>query len=282
MTDTSAPISQADAGKRIDELARIILAYSDVTERLQQSHEQLKQRVVDLQTELGEKSRQLEQKKRLAALGEMAAGIAHEVRNPLGAIKLYASLLQQDLAEQPQSLQTAQKISSAAQRVETIVSQVLYFTREIQSNPARSDLVEIVRDAIEMARTRASDRPIAFVTSGPDVLPANVDAHLLSQALVNLLVNAVEACGGDGHVFVHYDRLILPASAGTKIRISVRDTGPGISPDVIDRIFHPFFTTKDHGTGLGLAIVHRIIEAHDGTINAKNHPQGGAIFEVTL
>jgi len=109
----------------MEELGRIILAYSEVTERLQQSHEQLNGKVKQLQEELSDKNRQLERRNRLAALGEMAAGLAHEIRNPLGGIQLYASLLAQDVADRPESAQTVKKIINGVKRLEGLVSQVL-------------------------------------------------------------------------------------------------------------------------------------------------------------
>src|SRR5688572_33460209 len=104
----SSPTTQADNARRIDELGRIIIAYSEVTEKLQQSHDQLNETVLALRAELGEKNRLLERKNRLAALGEMAAGMAHEIRNPLGGIQLYASILAKDVADRPQSLGVVQ------------------------------------------------------------------------------------------------------------------------------------------------------------------------------
>src|SRR4028118_2219835 len=108
--------SQPDHARRIEELGRIIMAYSEVTERLQQSHDQLNETVRALRTELGEKNRLLERKNRLAALGEMAAGMAHEIRNPLGGIHLYASMLAKDVGHMPQSLETVRKISGGVKR----------------------------------------------------------------------------------------------------------------------------------------------------------------------
>src|SRR5437660_11288693 len=135
-TVTTPPSEQL---KRIEELGRIIMAYSEVTERLQQSHEQLNETVLSLREELGEKNRELERKNRLAALGEMAAAMAHEIRNPLGGIQLYASLLAKDVAEQKDSLELVRKISGGVKHLESLVSQVLHFTREIQVNPQRMD-----------------------------------------------------------------------------------------------------------------------------------------------
>src|SRR5438477_3461631 len=130
---TSSGVSPA---QRIEELGRIIMAYSGVTERLQQSHEKLQETVIALREELGEKNRLLERKNRLAALGEMAAGMAHEIRNPLGGIHLYASMLAKDVAAMPAPLDLVKKISGGVKRLEALVSQVLAFSREIVVNPA--------------------------------------------------------------------------------------------------------------------------------------------------
>src|SRR5258705_4448196 len=134
--------SQIEQVQRIEELGRIILAYSEVTEKLQQSHEQLTATLASLRAELSEKNQQLERKNRLAALGEMAAGMAHEIRNPLGGIQLYASMLAKDLADRPASHQLVTKISGGVKRLEALVSQVLQFAREIRANVGPADLGE--------------------------------------------------------------------------------------------------------------------------------------------
>src|SRR5687767_7658631 len=138
----ASPTSSADNARRIDELGRIIIAYSEVTEKLQQSHDQLMETVRSLRSELGEKNRLLERKNRLAALGEMAAGLAHEIRNPLGGIQLYASLLAQDVAAKPDSLQLVRKIAGGVRRLDALVGQVLQFTREMSAHVSLMDLPE--------------------------------------------------------------------------------------------------------------------------------------------
>src|ERR1700685_2043162 len=132
MTTIAAPTT--DHARKVEELGRIILAYSQVTERLQKSHDQLMATVQTLQKELSEKDRQLERRNRLAALGEMAAGMAHEIRNPLGGIQLYSSILAGDLVDRPDSARIVGKISGGVERLEALVSQVLQFTREIKVN----------------------------------------------------------------------------------------------------------------------------------------------------
>ena len=140
----------------MEELGRIILAYSDVTAKLQQSHDQLNVTVQSLRKELGEKNRQLERKNRLAALGEMAAGMAHEIRNPLGGIQLYASMLAKDVADRTDSLELVRKISGGVKRLEALVSQVLQFTREIRAVSVPTDLPMLIDQALDMAAAGVS------------------------------------------------------------------------------------------------------------------------------
>jgi signal transduction histidine kinase len=267
--------------QRIEELGRIIIAYSEVTEKLQQSHEKLQETVVRLREELGEKNRLLERKNRLAALGEMAAGMAHEIRNPLGGIHLYASILAKDVAHMPQSLATVKKISGGVKRLEALVSQVLAFSRDIQVNPVPADLAQVVAKAIELASPKLDALSVVWEVEGPAEMPVKVDPLMLEQALLNLVLNSAEAMeerGGAIRIFYSSGEEV----GARQFRLVVRDGGPGIPAAVLDRIFDPFFTTKDTGTGLGLAIVHRIVEAHEGTIMASNPAGGGAQFEIRI
>ena len=276
-----AALSPPEAAKRMEELGRIILAYSEVTEKLQQSHEQLKKTVEHLRQELSEKNRLLERKNRLAALGEMAAGLAHEIRNPLGGIQLYASMLAHDLADRQEPLRTVRKISAGVKRLEALVGQVLHFTREIAVVPRPADLGEVVAQAAEYAQQKMVDRRVDFRIEGPRPLLVSVDPLLMGQAILNLLLNAAEAIEGGGAVVLEFGRP-PEASGARQFHLTVKDSGTGIPPQMLDRIFNPFFTTKDDGTGLGLAIVHRIVEAHDGTITASNEEGGGARFEIRV
>jgi signal transduction histidine kinase len=277
----SATATIPNPTQRIEELGRIIMAYSEVTERLQQSHEKLQETVVALREELGEKNRLLERKNRLAALGEMAAGMAHEIRNPLGGIHLYASMLAKDCAQMPPSLDLVKKISGGVKRLEGLVSQVLAFSRDIHANPVPTDFAHAVAHAIEMATPKLDACHVVWEVEGPAEMPVTVDPLLMEQALLNLVLNAAEAMnerGGTIRVFYSDGREV----EARQIRLVVRDSGPGIPAAALDKIFDPFFTTKDTGTGLGLAIVHRIVEAHEGTIIAGNPEGGGAQFEIRI
>src|SRR3954467_9747134 len=154
--DTVQP--ESPTSQRIEELGRIIMAYSEVTEKLQQSHDQLHQTVLALQSELGEKNRLLERKNRLAALGEMAAGMAHEIRNPLGGIQLYASILAKDVSDRPASLSVVQKISGGVKRLESLVGQVLQFSREISASMTLMNLPDVIEQSIDLAAPSLQER----------------------------------------------------------------------------------------------------------------------------
>lgn len=272
------------AATRIEELGRIILAYSEVTERLERSHEQLRREVKRLQEELGEKNRQLERRNRLAALGEMAAGLAHEIRNPLGAMQLYLSALSAEFAEASSGAKTVSKMRGAVLRLEGIVSQVLQFAREMRVQPGEGRLSGLVAECVEMVSARALAGRVQVQVlrrgSEADGATAWFDRLLMSQALLNIMLNAVEATPAGGRVEVSY------GVEGREAFVRVADTGPGVPAEVVDRIFNPFFTTKAEGTGLGLSIVHRIAEAHDGAVTVRNRrgtdgkTEAGAVFEL--
>jgi len=269
------------SAQRIEELGQIIMAYSEITEKLQHSHDALREQIHSLRDELSEKNRLLERKNRLAALGEMAAGMAHEIRNPLGGIQLYASMLAKDVAHQPESVKIVGKISQGVRRLEALVGQVLHFSREIRANVVESDLADVVDQAVELASQSALSHEVEVTAQGPRPAAAQFDPGLMGQSVLNLLLNAIEAAGPGGRVEIRYETHTAGADF-RQFRLIVRDTGAGIPPSVMEKIFNPFFTTKDAGTGLGLAIVHRIVEAHDGTITAKNAENGGALFEIRV
>ena len=273
-----------------EDLAEVIQAYSVVAERLQSSHEALQNEVARLHRELAAKNEQLERGKRLAALGEMAAGIAHEIRNPLAAIQLYAEMVNDDLADASGGLAGGQtpaaaeridvaadnsrKIADAVRGLSAIVLDVLSFARPIEPRVRECGGHELMQRVIDAHRPDIEAGNIAVQTCGDD-RPTLADPELMHQALLNLVRNAVDAMAERGG-----GTLSLAVEAN---RITVADTGPGLPAGVIDRIFNPFFTTRNTGTGLGLAIVHRIIDAHGGTIAVHNRDDcGGAVFTLQL
>ena len=228
---------------------------------------------------------------RLMALGEMAAAIAHEVKNPLASIEVMAGVLKRQLSEQPEALETLNDIIKEAKMANAIVVEVLEFVRPIQLQVDRVSVEEVIKDAITLAegkqRRGAVSIDLDIAAEVPELL---ADPHQLRQLFSNLIGNAFEALGGEGHVEIR--ATLLPGEEEQpvlgvdpmppQVLIEVKDSGPGISPDDLERIFGPFFTTKPQGTGLGLAIVRKVVDAHDGRIDAISARGRGATFKVTL
>lgn len=268
----TAPLESG--GKRIDaaELGRLMSVFTDVTSQLHETHDRLHQEVHRLRSELADANEQLERSRRLAALGHMAAGIAHEVRNPLGCIQLYAQMLEQDLADKPDQRGVAAKITHAVAGLEGVVGDVLTFAREIDVRTEGVDAVDLVHRACQVAWPAGPDADVELVLPEASTsVQVRCDPTLVQQALVNLVRNAVEAVhevGGDGHrIMVEIEMGVDDDRGGRpEAVLRVGDTGPGMGDEVIDRMFNPFFTTRHTGTGLGLAIVHRIVDAHGGRI----------------
>lgn len=227
---------------------------------------------------------------RLAALGEMAAAIAHEVKNPLASIEVMAGVLKRQLIDQTEALETLNDIIKEAKMANAIVVEVLEFVRPIQLQVERMSLDEIIKDSITLAESKQRRGTVSIDLDLSDEVPDLLaDSHQLRQLFSNLLANAFEALGGEGHVEVRTS--LIPADeepSGSnepqppQVVIEVRDSGPGIGADDLERIFSPFFTTKPQGTGLGLAIVRKVVTAHDGHIDAVSAPGRGATFRVTL
>lgn len=268
---------------RVDDLAQIIEAYNGVTEKMQASHERLQGEVVRLRQELTSANAQLQRSKRLSALGEMAAGIAHEIRNPLAAIQLYVGMVIDDLSgtgvSPDEALENARKIASAVQGMSGIVNDVLSFARGIEPGCRPCAVSDLFDRAIAAHRPAIEAAGVTVVRNDRkrDGLSLSADPGLVQQALLNLVRNAVDAMQS-----VEGPReLVLDAETDeVGVVLVVRDSGPGIPDDRVDRIFNPFFTTRSTGTGLGLAIVHRIVDAHGGSVSVAN--DRGAVFRLSM
>jgi len=261
------------------ELGAIIGAYNDVTERLKVAHERLGEEVARLREELRQKNAELRRRERLAALGEMAAGLAHEVRNPLGGIALYASMLEGQLADRPPSKTAASRISQSVRALDQLVSEILDFAQEHHLEMQTCRLGVVLSAVEDGVRPWAAEHEV-IVTVEPSAMGVKVrcDTSRLQRAVLNLVMNAVQAVDTGGHVWVS----AVARDDGRGVEIEVSDDGPGIPPENMERIFNPFFTTRAKGTGLGLAIVHRIVESHGGSIRVSNRPEGGARFVIRL
>ncbi len=261
------------------DLAELISAFNDVTTNLSATHSSLRSEVTRLEGELREARGQLARAQQLAALGEMAAGIAHEVRNPLGSIQLYASILREDLDDRPEQQGVAVKIANAVAGLDAVVSDVLAFSKTINpqiESVGASDLIDRASCACADVIERGG---IRIRTTIEDGLRVDCDPCMLNLALVNVLRNACEAMA-DTDAMPELTILARSTRAldaegrrGEMASIAITDSGPGISQDVLARAFNPFFTTRPTGTGLGLAIVHRIVDAHMGRVVMRNNTE---------
>jgi signal transduction histidine kinase len=227
---------------------------------------------------------------RLAALGEMAAAIAHEVKNPLAGIEVMAGLLKRQLPDSEDAQSILKDIIKEAKMANAIVLEILDFVRPIRLEIERTTLADVLRDAITMAESHVPRGAVQVGVLLPsDLPPIQGDMHQLRQLFTNLLTNAFEALAGKGSVTIQAAH--LPAeeeltagseSHGPMLQVEVSDDGPGMPAEVMDRAFSPFFTTKPKGSGLGLAIVRKIVDAHDGRIDVSAGAGGGTRFRVTL
>ncbi len=226
---------------------------------------------------------------RLAALGEMAAAIAHEVKNPLAGIEVMAGILKRQLPESQDAQNILADIIKEAKMANVIVQEVLAFVRPIRLELENVSLADVISDAIALAENHDKRGGAQVTVDVPESLrPIQGDPHQLRQIFTNLMTNAFEAMNGTGDVSiaavaVEGDEETGPDhGTGPTVLVTVSDNGPGIPIDVKDKIFSPFFTTKPQGSGLGLAIVRKIVDAHDGRIDVGERPGGGTVFRVTL
>jgi PAS domain S-box-containing protein len=237
----------------------------------------------------------------LAALGEMAATIAHEVRNPLSGIAGFASLLERELDPTDPKRRLTGKIISGVDSLNETVTTLLNYTKFDEMNKTEVKLERFLQGAVDQFRQQLDDEASqVHIELCPADNPAErpisliIDRLLIRQALFNILTNAVEAVKGKGRIRISFRRLprqkavaqyaerILLGLDETVVETTVTDDGPGLSPECADRIFAPFFTTKKEGSGLGLAVAWKIMKGHGGDIVAENSPQGGAVFRLLL
>jgi signal transduction histidine kinase len=222
---------------------------------------------------------------RLAAVGEMAAAIAHEVKNPLAGIEVMAGLLRRKIADIPDAQAVLTNIIEEAKMANAIVQEVLEFVRPIRLQVEHTGIAEALHAAVQLADTKAARGSIAVDVKVPEELPQiQADHHQLTQLFTNLLINAYEAMDGRGRVAIAACRVLQDDGGEGReaVRIELQDNGPGMPPDVAEHVFDPFFTTKAQGSGLGLAIVRKIVDAHDGQIDLRTSAGSGTLIRVTL
>jgi len=261
-----------------DDLYKLVGAFNLLATRLEESTQEEKR----LQE-------QLRRTERLAFLGELAATVAHEINNPLDGIQSCARILRRSLDEPTRSRQMLDLIDSGLSRIDLIVRRLLTLARQHVIRPVETRLSDVLESAVAATRNKLETHNIRiekrYETPDDRVL---ADPQLLEQVFVNLMLNAADSMSAGGHLAltVRRERPISDRGEpqGAVLAVQVRDTGDGISPDVVPRIFEPFFTTKmgGKGTGLGLPIAARIVDAHRGRMDVDSEPGRGTVFTVRL
>ena len=248
--------------------------------------------------EMTEESENLKQ--RLLMLGQMAAGLAHEIRNPIASIGVHASILRSHLSGNEKLLSSVGMMSREIEKVEYIIRECLNFVRPAELGIQQVRVDALLEGVISRMITLHPGMKFSLQNPGDGELKVDADAALLEQALTNILANAVDACHGKGtvNVFVGTSRhftesvrltrqveMLLPGPSGKEeefVRIHIRDDGPGIPPEIQDRIFVPFFTTKKTGTGIGLPLAQKIVHAHGGVLDMNSEAGKGTEFIIKI
>ena len=280
---TTLPAAAPAAAMTASDLAELMSAFNAVTGRLQATHEQLRAEVARLTRELSEANEQLGRSKRLAALGEMAAGIAHELNNPLTTVTGFTELVLDDLAPDAQYRSELEMVQREAKRATDVVRRLLDFSRQGERTRTRADLNEIVEDVVALTHHLIHTSGVQLVIEqGGDLPWVSVDRNQMKQVLLNLIHNALQAMPEGGGLYISTAEQARDGRSW--VTLSVRDTGVGIPPQDLDRVFEPFFTTKGErgGTGLGLSVTYGIVTDHGGVIDVESLPTVGSTFTVWL
>lgn len=233
-----------------------------------------------MEKELEDTRIQLFQSAKMAALGKLAAGVAHQINNPLGGISLFAQLLLEEYDLQDDAKQDIQRIIDDAQRCKETVKELLEFARQSTYKAKPEDINKALNRTVFLLEKHAIFHDIEIDKNFDTDLPyVPCDIQQMSHVFMNIILNAAEAMDGEGKL-----EIITSRKNMDRIVIQFIDTGPGISNDVLPYIFDPFYTTKEEGkgTGLGLSVAYRIVQNHDGRIMAENRPEGGVCFTIEL
>lgn len=225
---------------------------------------------------------------RLAALGTLAAGLAHEIKNPLGGIKGAAQLLEKELPPDSELLDYTRIMIKETQRVNRIIEELLALTTPRRLKLSKVNLHRVIGDILALQKSSAAEQTRFQQQFDPSIPPILADEEQLTQLFLNLIKNAVEAVSEGG--LIRISSRVLSDYTMTKkgeqrqrmVAVEVSDNGPGMTRELVDQLFTPFFTTKSRGTGLGLALCHKIVTEHRGMIKVASEPGKGTTFTVTL
>lgn len=257
--------------EQIPALEEAFIRFNEASARLEERYAALHQETESLRAQLQEKDLEVKRAERLSTLGEMASAIAHEVRNPLGAIKLFLSVLGDDLQDRPDSLALVRQIDASVGTLDHIVSNILQFSKVHKAQLFAVNLHSLIQEQVLRVRAEWAGIEVQVSLEGPKFIQGN--EHGLRQVFSNILLNACQAMRQKGVINIS----VKPAGEKA-IEVVIADNGPGIPEHLLSKIFDPFVTSKNEGTGLGLAIVRQILAHHGATVSVRNCP--GAEFKI--
>jgi two-component system NtrC family sensor kinase len=292
MVAATHQISNGDLNHKVeihsqDEIGQLAAAFNQMTEKLKAANKELvdwgttlEKKVAERTKELVEMQARLIQSEKLASLGKLAAGIAHEINNPLGGVLIYTHLLLEDTDKDSGQYENLKKIVKETTRCKDIVKGLLEFSRPKEPEMVPTDIHEAINRALAIFEPQALFQNIQVQKEFSEVPRIIADSSQLQQVFTNIIANAAEAMAGSGILTI---RTSLEKQTG-RIKIELSDTGHGIKPENMTRLFEPFFTTKEvgKGTGLGLAISYGIVQKHQGSIEVRSEIGKGTTFTVIL
>jgi two-component system NtrC family sensor kinase len=271
-----------------DEIGRLAATFNQMAASLQSYQDTLEQKVEERTRELDRSQQQLLQAAKLASVGELAGGVAHEINNPAGIILMRASRLAQEAAGEgrlsPEDREDLAVIQRQVEKISRIVAALLAFSRQSMSELRPVDLNGVVRRTASLLEDLIRNRGISLrLELAPSLPPVRADSSRIEQVLLNLTNNALDAMPHGGELSFR-TAVAAPGADGERVTVAVADTGCGIPAENLPRIFDPFFTTKDvgQGTGLGLSISYGIVEEHGGTFAVESLPGSGSCFRFAL
>lgn len=276
MAESISRVENGDLSVRMkyeaqDEIGRLIGSFDSMVDRLDTTRQELEQ--LHFQ--------QMERADRLASVGEMAAGIAHEIKNPLTGIAAAISIIKEDFSDSDSRTQILTEVLEQVNRLDKTVNDLLFFGKPTPPEPTYTDINGILQKTLLFAAQhrggKSVDKRLELCDSLP---PVYVDPKQIQQVFLNLMLNALQAMQGQGVLTVRTASVFIE---GTQwITVVIADTGPGIPAQILDKIFTPFFTTKAQGTGLGLAICHKLIRQHGGYLTVASEDAKGTEFTIRL
>lgn len=265
-----------------DEIGELAGTFNQMAASLQSYQDTLEQKVEERTRELRHSQRQLLQATKLASVGELAGGVAHQINNPAGIILMRASRLAQEIGQQrlsDEAQEDVQVIQRQVEKIHSVVSALVKFARQMPTELRPTDLNTVIRRAVALVEEPARNRGVKVILDLQELPQVAADGAQLEQVLVNLVNNGLDAMPRGG-------TLTFATRPGTAagVALSVSDTGSGIPADHLPRLFDPFFTTKEvgQGTGLGLSISYGIVQEHGGTIEVESEPGKGSRFTICL